>query len=219
MKKLLALVLSALLLLGCAGCRGNSANGGYTPSGSGGDVNNTPEIVAVKMFEALGKKDMDTAVSCLPEYNINFLMAMCKEYGMEFDEDLSDREAVAQLLNERIFGEDDDNPITDMDLEGTVIEAPVDLIAELRELCDDEDAPEGIDPTLLDEVDEVTWVKVSGTATYEDETTHDDEVNVPCVKIDGKWYADLFSMLMLPNIQGGPSTEIVSPAEPTEFID
>ena len=212
MKKLFALILALMLSLGCIACKstqnaapvggsGGSGGGG----GGGGDnnsANNTPVVVAVEAMNATSRKDIDALLACLPEYNYNFFAGMAYSNGLIENNGQSEKEATKQLLNLYLTAANNDNPVTETDLKGELLteaDYPVDLLAELRDALDDEEAPDSLKPEMLDDVEEVAWVTVSGTITYQDETTEDDTVTVPCVKIDGKWYADLFSLIVMGN--------------------
>lgn len=198
MKKLLALILSLLLAFGCLACDAQNTPIPQNPTPAP-SYHDSPEDIAKEFMRALAYLDMDALVDCLPEYNVNFMLASARQTGLEADENLTDRQALAQLLKDEL-SEERDSAVTEATFTATKIDEdnyPGDLMAELYEVVEEEGAPEGIDPTLLDQVDEVAWVEIAGTVTYEDGTTEEDTITVPCVKIDDKWYVDMFSMLFL----------------------
>lgn len=201
MKRVLAIGLVLGILFSFAACgedakKSDNVTKGTEPKGQS-VTEQTAVDVAIAMFKAV-KEDPTSVVNFVPEYDFPYLVAVLKADGWQPEEGLTDREAVVKMLADETAGEE---RAVSVELSGKELPKEEWPFSDLREIMREgleHDPIDGVDLSLMDGITETTWVQINGTATYEDGRTETIENGlVLCVKIGGKWYADLFAMLTL----------------------
>ncbi len=198
MKKLLCLLLAAVMLLGLCACGEDSESDNKLPET--GRKSGTPEAVLKRFMTAFFHKDVDGIVEEIPYCELDMII----QVSGHFCNDNSDKKKCVRDAIEAIY-EGDNSKVTEMSIETELYEGDqTELKADYW--ADVEENYPGLGLADIDFIEDVVFVEVTVDVEYDDGSTIKFASPLACMKYDGEWYADFIYYLMTP---------IKSPDQPT----
>lgn len=206
MKKWMAILLVLALGISLCACAQGSEDEDETKETVYETLEKGPEQVAKEFIGAMYRGDLDTFCTYIPEFAYDVIL---EAEGGEVPEGKSKADAVRDVFA-RNMEEEPEELASEVKVE-TKISDTMDRQT-YKESVWSYYVGEGIvSEDMWEQVEDAVFVAFNCDVTFENGETfsmEDFEAEIPCVKIDGRWYADILYLVYVP-VQAAPEVEEV----------